>query len=564
MTKKLIECVPNISEGRDKKVIEKIVNEVKTVEGVELLDVDPGHATNRTVITFVGEPEKVITAAFLVIKKSSELIDMSKHSGEHPRMGSTDVCPLIPVSGISMEEVNQYAVKLSEKVGEKLRIPVFLYENSAKNQKRKNLANVRLGEYEGLDKKLKDPKWKPDFGSTDKDVYKKTGATAIGARDFLIAYNINLNTTSTRRANAIAFDIREKGRIARKNNKLTGEILKDKNGKTIWKPGTLKHVKAIGWFIEEYGISQISMNLTNINETPIHKVFDEVCEKAQKRGVRVTGSELVGLIPLKSMLDAGKYFLIKQQRSTGISEKEIIKIAIKSMGLNEISLFEPNEKIIEYKIKSKDSKLVNLGLSTFLQETASESPAPGGGSISAYVGALGASLTTMVANLSSHKRGWDDRWEEFSDLAELGQKFIVKLEKLVDDDTNAFNMILNAFRIKADTEDEKIEKESKIQSATLNAIKIPLSIMENSYNLMNLIAKLVKKGNPNSVSDVGVAVLCARAAVLGGYLNVMINIKDLKDVKLKSSMIERAEELKLLSMESEKKILKDVIKTINN
>ena len=564
MTKKLIECVPNISEGRDKKVIEKIVNEVKTVEGVKLLDVDPGHATNRTVITFVGEPEKVITAAFLVIKKSSELIDMSKHSGEHPRMGSTDVCPLIPVSGISMEEVNQYAVKLSEKVGEKLRIPVFLYENSAKNQKRKNLANVRLGEYEGLDKKLKDPKWKPDFGSTDKDVYKKTGATAIGARDFLIAYNINLNTTSTRRANAIAFDIREKGRIARKNNKLTGEILKDKNGKTIWKPGTLKHVKAIGWFIEEYGISQISMNLTNINETPIHKVFDEVCEKAQKRGVRVTGSELVGLIPLKSMVDAGKYFLIKQQRSIGISEKEIIKIAIKSMGLNEISLFEPNEKIIEYKIKSKDSKLVNLGLSTFLQETASESPAPGGGSISAYVGALGASLTTMVANLSSHKRGWDDRWEEFSDLAELGQKFIVKLEKLVDDDTNAFNMILNAFRIKADTEDEKIEKESKIQSATLNAIKIPLSIMENSYNLMNLIAKLVKKGNPNSVSDVGVAVLCARAAVLGGYLNVMINIKDLKDVKLKSSMIERAEELKLLSMESEKKILKDVIKTINN
>lgn len=564
MTKKLIECVPNISEGRDKKVIEKIVNEVKTVEGVELLDVDPGHATNRTVITFVGEPEKVITAAFLVIKKSSELIDMSKHSGEHPRMGSTDVCPLIPVSGISMEEVNQYAVKLSEKVGEKLRIPVFLYENSAKNQKRKNLANVRLGEYEGLDKKLKDPKWKPDFGSTDKDVYKKTGATAIGARDFLIAYNINLNTTSTRRANAIAFDIREKGRIARKNNKLTGEILKDKNGKTIWKPGTLKHVKAIGWFIEEYGISQISMNLTNINETPIHKVFDEVCEKAQKRGVRVTGSELVGLIPLKSMVDAGKYFLIKQQRSIGISEKEIIKIAIKSMGLNEISLFEPNEKIIEYKIKSKDSKLVNLGLSTFLQETASESPAPGGGSISAYVGALGASLTTMVANLSSHKRGWDDRWKEFSDLAELGQKFIVKLEKLVDDDTNAFNMILNAFRIKADTEDEKIEKESKIQSATLNAIKIPLSIMENSYNLMNLIAKLVKKGNPNSVSDVGVAVLCARAAVLGGYLNVMINIKDLKDAKLKSSMIERAEELKLLSMESEKKILKDVIKTINN
>ena len=564
MTKKLIECVPNISEGRDKKVIEKIVNEVKTVEGVELLDVDPGHATNRTVITFVGEPEKVITAAFLVIKKSSELIDMSKHSGEHPRMGSTDVCPLIPVSGISMEEVNQYAVKLSEKVGEKLRIPVFLYENSAKNQKRKNLANVRLGEYEGLDKKLKDPKWKPDFGSTDKDVYKKTGATAIGARDFLIAYNINLNTTSTRRANAIAFDIREKGRIARKNNKLTGEILKDKNGKTIWKPGTLKHVKAIGWFIEEYGISQISMNLTNINETPIHKVFDEVCEKAQKRGVRVTGSELVGLIPLKSMVDAGKYFLIKQQRSIGISEKEIIKIAIKSMGLNEISLFEPNEKIIEYKIKSKDSKLVNLGLSTFLQETASESPAPGGGSISAYVGALGASLTTMVANLSSHKRGWDDRWEEFSDLAELGQKFIVKLEKLVDDDTNAFNMILNAFRIKADTDDEKIEKESKIQSATLNAIKIPLSIMENSYNLMNLIAKLVKKGNPNSVSDVGVAVLCARAAVLGGYLNVMINIKDLKDAKLKSSMIERAEELKLLSMESEKKILKDVIKTINN
>ena len=564
MTKKLIECVPNISEGRDKKVIEKIVNEVKTVEGVELLDVDPGHATNRTVITFVGEPDSVIKAAFLVIKKSSELIDMSKQLGEHPRMGSTDVCPLIPVSGISMEEVNQYALKLSKKVGEKLRIPIFLYENSAKHQTRKNLANVRSGEYEGLDKKLKDPEWKPDFGSTDKEVYTKTGATAIGARDFLIAYNINLNTTSTRRANAIAFDIREKGRIARKNNKLTGEILKDNNGKTIWKPGTLKHVKAIGWFIEEYGISQISMNLTNINETPIHKVFDEVCEKAQKRGVRVTGSELVGLIPLKSMVDAGKHFLIKQQRSTGISEKEIIKIAIKSMGLNEISLFEPNEKIIEYKIKSKDSKLVDLGLSGFLQETASESPAPGGGSISAYVGALGASLATMVANLSSHKRGWDDRWEEFSDLAEQGQKFIIKLEKLVDEDTNAFNMVLNAFRIKADTEDEKRQKEIEIQSATLNAINIPLSIMENSYNLMNLIAKLVKKGNPNSVSDVGVAVLCARAAVLGGYLNVMINIKDLKDIKQKSSITERAEELKLLSTETEKKILKDVVKIINN
>ena len=563
MTKKLIECVPNISEGRDNKLIEKIVNEVKNVDGVELLDVDPGHATNRTVITFVGEPDNVIAAAFLVIKKSSELIDMGKHSGEHPRMGSTDVCPLIPVSGLSMEEVNQYAVKLSEKVGKELRIPVFLYENSAKHQKRKNLANIRFGEYEGLDKKLKDPKWKPDFGSIDKDVYKKTGATAIGARDFLIAYNINLNTTSTRRANAIAFDVREKGRIARKNNELNGEIIKDKSGNTIWKPGTLKHVKAIGWFIEEYGISQISMNLTNINQTPIHKVFDEVCEKAQKRGVRVTGSELVGLIPLKSMIDAGKHFLIKQQRSVGISEKEIIKIAIKSMGLSEISLFDPNEKIIEYKIKSKNAKLIDLDLSGFLQETASESPAPGGGSISAYVGALGASLASMVANLSSHKRGWDDRWEEFSDLAELGQKFIIKLEKLVDEDTNAFNMILDAFRIKADTEDEKREKEIKIQSATLNAINIPLSIMENSYDLMNLIAKLVKKGNPSSVSDVGVAVLCARAAVLGGYLNVIINIKDLKDDKQKSNIIERAERLKLLSMESEKDILKDVVKTIN-
>ncbi|MAQ70315.1 MAG: glutamate formimidoyltransferase [Flavobacteriales bacterium] len=562
MNQKLLECVPNFSEGRDTKIIEKIVNEVNTTKGVTLLNVDPGKATNRTVVTFVGDPKSVIEAAFKLIKKSGELIDMEKHSGEHPRMGATDVCPLIPVSNITMEETVEYSKKLAEKVGNELNIPVYLYENSASKKYRRNLSDIREGEYEGLKNKLKNNKWQPDFGSQVFEHIKKFGATAIGARDFLIAYNINLNTTSTRRANAIAFDIREKGRIARKGGKLTGPILKDKNGNTIWKKGSLKHVKAIGWFIEEYGVAQISMNLTNISKTPIHIVFDEVCKKAEKRGIRVTGSELVGLIPLKSMIDAGKYFLKKQKRSCGISDAEIIKIAQKTMGLDEIETFNPNERIIEYQIKNQAKKLTQLSLTDFLQETASESPAPGGGSISAYIGALGASLATMVANLSSHKRGWDDKWEEFSILAENGQKYIIQLEKLVDEDTNAFNNIINAFRLADTTEKEKEHKNAEIQKATLYAIEIPLKIMEKSLKSMDLIETLVQSGNPNSVSDAGVAAACARSAVLGGYLNVMINIKDYDNETDKINIIKKAEKIKEKAIKKEDQILKKTMKII--
>jgi glutamate formiminotransferase/formiminotetrahydrofolate cyclodeaminase len=562
MNQKLLECVPNFSEGRDTKIIDKIVNEVKTTKGVTLLNVDPGKATNRTVVTFVGNPNSVIEAAFKLIKKSSELIDMEKHSGEHPRMGATDVCPLIPVSNITMEETIAYAKKLAEKVGNELSIPVYLYENSASKKYRRNLSEIRQGEYEGLKNKLKDKRWQPDFGSQVFENIKKHGATAIGARDFLIAYNINLNTTSTRRANAIAFDIRERGRIARKGGKLTGRILKDKNGNIIWKKGSLKHVKAIGWFIEEYGVAQISMNLTNITQTPIHVVFDEVCKKAAKRGIRVTGSELVGLIPLKSMIDAGKYFLKKQKRSCGISEAEIIKIAQKTMGLDEIETFNPSERIIEYQIKNKEKKLSQLSLTDFLQETASESPAPGGGSISAYIGALGASLATMVANLSSHKRGWDDKWEQFSILAEKGQESILQLEKLVDEDTKAFNNIINAFRLGDTTKKEKEYKADEIQKATLYAIQIPLKIMEYSLDSMSLIETLADSGNPNSVSDAGVAATCARSAVLGGYLNVMINIKDYNNETDKIKIIKKAEKIKAKAIKKEDQILKKTMKII--
>ena len=435
----LIECVPNISEGRDAEVIKQITDVIELSEGVRLLDVDPGKATNRTVITFVGEPKAVIDAAFKLIKKASELIDMSKHTGEHPRMGATDVCPLVPIANISMEETAKYAHQLGARVGEELDIPVYFYENAAKTEERRNLAVVRSGEYEGLKNKLTDPNWAPDHGPAAYDKAHTTGATAISARDFLVAYNINLNTTSTRRANAIAFDVREKGRIAREGGVLSGKIIKDAEGNDTWTPGTLKSVKAIGWFIEEYGVAQISMNLTNISITSIHEAFDEVCRAANERGIRVTGSELVGLVPLQAMLDAGKYFLRKQQRSTGISESEIIKIAVKSLGLDELGPFKPEERIIEYMLnEGNDKKLVDLTLVEFADETASESPAPGGGSISAYAGVLGASLATMVANLSSHKRGWDDRWEEFSMWAEKGQQYKNELIRLVDEDTNSF------------------------------------------------------------------------------------------------------------------------------
>ena len=562
MKKQIIECVPNFSNGRDKTVIDNITNQIKLVEGVKLLSIEPGEATNRTVVTFVGEPEKVIKAAFLAIKKASELIDMSKQTGEHPRMGATDVCPLIPISGISMEETVSYAKKLGKRVGEELKIPVYLYEDAATKPERKNLANIRSGEYEALEEKLKQQEWKPDFGSTSFDIAKKTGATAIGARDFLIAYNINLNTTSTRRANAVAFDIREKGRISREGGTLTGKILKDKKGNTIWKPGSLKHVKAIGWFIEEYGIAQISMNLTNIKQTPIHIVFEEVCKKAQERGLRVTGSELVGLIPLKSMLDAGKYFLKKQNRSLGIEDSEIIKIAIKTMGLDELEDFNPNEKIIEYNINDDNSDLCKLSLVDFAQKTASEAPAPGGGSVSAYLGSLGISLGTMVANLSSHKRGWDDRWEEFSNTAEKGQKLIKKLLELVDKDTESFNQIMLAFRLPEGDSKEKKIKEDAIKKATIHAIEVPLEIMRTSLESMDVIIEMAKNGNPNSVSDAGVGALCARSAVIGGYLNVKINCKDLTDKKLVNEFLIKAEKIKESAVKLEEDILKITLEKI--
>ena len=562
MEKQIIECVPNFSNGRDQGVINEITNEIKLIEGVKLLSVEPGEATNRTVVTFVGEPEKVIEAAFQAIKKASELIDMSKQTGEHPRMGATDVCPLIPISGITMQETVTYAKKLGKRVGKELNIPIYLYEDAATTAERKNLANIRSGEYEALEEKLKQKKWKPDFGSNSFKIAKKTGATAIGARDFLIAYNINLNTTSTRRANAVAFDIREKGRISRKGGTLTGRILKDKKGNTIWTPGTLKNVKAIGWFIEEYGVAQISMNLTNIKETPIHIVFDEVCKKAQERGLRVTGSELVGLIPLQSMIDAGKYFLKKQKRSAGIEDSEIIKIAIKTMGLDELEDFNPKEKIIEYNIDKNRADLCKLNLIDFAQKTASESPAPGGGSVSAYLGSLGISLGTMVANLSSHKRGWDEKWEKFSNIAEKGQKHIKKLLELVDKDTESFNKIMEAFRLPESDSSEKKIKDDAILKATIHAIEVPLEIMKTSFDSMTIIKKMAKIGNPNSVSDAGVGALCARSAVIGGYLNVKINCKDISDKKIVDDFLNQAEKIKKSAMKLEAEILKITLEKI--
>ncbi|MDF2432555.1 MAG: glutamate formiminotransferase / formiminotetrahydrofolate cyclodeaminase [Mucilaginibacter sp.] len=525
---KLIECVPNFSEGVNLDIIRQITNEIEMIEGVRLLNVDPGKATNRTVVTFVGEPERVIEAAFLAIKKAGELIDMSKHKGEHPRMGATDVCPLIPIANISMEETAEYAKKLAKRVGEELHIPVYLYEYAQPDKNRDNLSVIRAGEYEGFFKKIKQPDWKPDFGPAEFDA--KRGATVIGARDFLIAYNVNLNTISTRRANAVAFDVREAGRVLREGDPVNGKIITDEHGKPKSVPGSLKSVKAIGWYIEEYGIAQISMNLTNIDITPLHKAFDEVCVKAAERGMRVTGSELVGLVPLKAMLDAGKYFLLKQQRSAGVSEKELIRIAILSMGLSELAPFNPEERIIEYLLKDKSSsKLASMSLIDFAGETASESPAPGGGSIAAYLGALGAALGTMVANLSSHKKGWDDRWEEFSGWAEKGQQYKDELLKLVDLDTAAFNKIMEAFAQRKATNEEKTARDKAIQDATKYAIEIPFRVMQAAYGSMTVIKAMAETGNPNSITDAGVAALCARSAVIGAFMNVKINTQGYKD-----------------------------------
>lgn len=522
--KQIIECVPNISEGRDEKIIAEVSQIVETVDGVSLLDVDPGKATNRTVITFVGEPQPVIDAAFLLIEKASQLIDMSKHSGEHPRFGATDVCPLIPISGISMEETAKYAHKLGKRVGDELGIPIYFYENAATEEKRRNLATVRAGQYEGLPKKLADPEWKPDEGPAEFNA--RAGVTAISARDFLVAYNVNLNTTSTRRANAIAFDVREAGRTKTKS----GVVQRDANGEAIRVPGKLKAVKGIGWYIDEYGICQISMNLTNINITSIHEAFEATRESAAQRGMRATGSELVGLVPKQAMLDAGEYYLTKQKRSLGVSDDEKIKIAVKSMGLDDLAPFDPRKSIIEYVMEdAASSPLVKMDLRSFADETASESMAPGGGSISAYVGALGVSLGTMVANLSSHKRGWDKRWEEFSEWAVKGQKFKDELLALVDEDTAAFNQIIDAFRMPKGSDEEKAARKSAIDAATRNAIEVPFRVMQMSLGSMEVIKKMAEIGNPASASDAGVGALCARAAVRGAYLNVKINTADLKD-----------------------------------
>jgi len=553
----LIECVPNFSEGRDLNIIKQITNEIENVEGVSLLNVDPGKATNRTVITFVGNPQSVIEAAFRAIKKAGELIDMSKHTGEHPRMGATDVCPFIPVANITMEETAKFAQELARRVGENLQLPVYLYEAAQPNKKRNNLSIIRAGEYEGFFKKIQQPEWNPDFGPAIFDA--KRGATVIGARDFLVAYNVNLNTTSTRRANSIAFDVREAGRVKREGDPITGKIVRDKDGNPVTIPGSLKSVKAIGWFIEEYGIAQISMNLTNINITPVHIAFDEVCKKASARGIRVTGSELVGLIPLQAMLDAGKYFLKKQQRSAGVSEKELIRIAILSMGLSELSPFDPEEKIIEYKLRSKaERKYVRMSLSEFADETASESPAPGGGSVAAYVGSLAMSLGIMVANLSSHKKGWDDRWEEFSNWAEKGQQFKDELLRLVDEDTRAFNRIMNAFSLPKATEEEKGIRTHSIQSATKYAIEVPYKVMQASFSGMQIIKAMAETGNPNSVSDAGVSALCARSAVMGAFMNVRINATGYDDKIFVKEIVAKGKEIENNAIALESEIIKIV------
>ena len=555
MENKIIECVPNFSEGRDMSIIRQITDVIESVDGVKLLDVDPGKDTNRTVVTFVGSPEAVSEAAFLAVKKASEIIDMSKHQGAHPRMGATDVCPFVPVSGITMEETVSVAHKVAERIGNELAIPVYCYEKAAGRPERTNLANCRSGEYEGLRKKLADAEWKPDFGPAVFN--EKAGATAVGARDFLVAFNVNLNTTSTRRANAIAYDVREKGRPAREGNKITGKIVKDENGEKVMIPGSLKSVKAIGWYIEEYGIAQISMNLTDISVTPVHIAFDEVCHKADARGIRVTGSELVGLIPLKSLLDAGRYFLAKQQRSSGVSDDDLIRIAVRSMGLNDIHKFNPEEKIIEYVMADKNEhRLIDMNLKAFLEETASDSPAPGGGSVSAYIGALGMALGTMVANLSSHKRGWDDRWKEFSDWAEKGKKIQNNLLLMVDEDTHAFNRIMNAFSLPKKNEEDKESRNIAIQEATKNATMVPLKVMETAFSGFGLIKEMVETGNPNSISDAGVGALALRTCIRGAFLNVMINASGLTDKEFAATVVKRGRETESKAIAAEEEILK--------
>lgn len=564
--RQLIECVPNFSEGRNPEVIKQITSVVETVEGVKLLDVDPGASTNRTVVTFVGEPHNVMEAAFRVIRKAQELIDMRFHHGDHPRFGATDVCPLVPVAGITMEETAEYARQLAKRVGEELDIPVFCYENSAFKPERRNLANCRQGEYEALKERICTEEWKPDFGPCEfTESVAKSGATAIGARDFLIAVNFNLNTTSTRRANAIAFDVREKGRPKREGNPITGKIVKDANGETVMIPGTLKGTKAIGWFIKEYGVAQVSMNITNMRETPLHVAFEEICNKAAARGIRVTGTEIVGLVPKSALIDAANYFLKKQQRSLGIDEPELMKIAIKSMGLDDLKPFVPEEKVIEYLVAkdNQTNRLVDMTCEGFANETASESPAPGGGSISAYMGALGAALGTMVANLSAHKPGWDAQWEFFSDFAVKGQKIKEDLIHLVDEDTNAFNLIMNAFGLPKGTDEEKAARKQAIQEATKYATEVPFRTVKRSFDVFEICEAMIDKGNPNSITDAAVGVLCAEAAVTGAYFNVKINASSLEDKAFANKIVAEAHDYLLKANEMKQRLFKTVDEKLN-
>lgn len=567
---RIVECVPNFSEGRNKDVINKIVAAITgaaspvTGEKVKLLDVDPGEATNRTVVTFVGSPEAVCEAAFRGVQKAGELIDMRQHHGAHPRSGATDVLPLIPVAGISLEECAQLSRELSKRISEELGIPCYCYEAAAYKPERKNLAVCRAGEYEALPEKMADPERRPDFGPMEyNETVARSGASNVGARNFLIAVNFNLNTTSTRRAMAVAFDVREKGRKAREGGSLTGKVLKDAEGRDIWIPGTLKGCKAIGWYIDEYGIAQVSMNITDIDATPLHKAFEEVCRAAQARGLRVTGTEIVGLVPKSALIDAGKYFLEKQQRSTGISDEEIMKIAVKSMGLDDLKPFNPREKVIEYlmqdeAVEAKRHRLVRMDLKAFADETASESPAPGGGSISAYMGALGAALGTMVANLSAGKRGWDDRWKEFSDLADEGQKVMKELLDLVDEDTAAFDRIMEVFKMPKGNDEEKAARAAALEAATLYAAQVPLRTMKTALKALPLARAMAEKGNPASASDAGVGALAATAAVRGAQLNVRINSAGLQDRTAAAELNAEADAIAAEAMEMQDQILEIV------
>lgn len=558
MQKRIVECVPNFSEGRDKEVIRQIVEAIETAADVKVLDVDPGEATNRTVVTFVGSPEAVVEAAFAGVKRAAERIDMRHHKGAHPRMGATDVLPLIPIAGITLEECAELSRQLARRIADELRIPTYCYEAAALRPERKNLAVCRAGEYEALPEKLSREETAPDFGArTYDEEVARTGATTVGARDFLIAVNFNLNTTSTRRANAIAFDVREKGRPVREGNPITGKVVKDAAGNPVMRPGTLKATKAIGWFIEEYGIAQVSMNITDISVTPLHVAFDEVCRKADARGVRVTGTEIVGLVPKRALVEAGKYFLRKQHRSVGIAEEEIVRLAVKSMGLDDLKPFKPEEKVIEYLLEAEDRKkrLVDLTCKGFAEETASESPAPGGGSIAAYMGALGAALGTMVANLSAHKPGWDDRWEEFSDWAERGQTLMQELLHLVDEDTAAFNRIMAVFAMPKSTDEERAARSAALQEATLYATEVPLRTMRTAMEVFPIVRAMAAEGNPNSVSDAGVGALAARSAVYGARLNVRINAAGLKDRTKAEALVGEADELAARASDLEAEVL---------